>query len=96
MTINVKVCTPIKEDKYLEGHEIHYNTKYILVSPEIYKILDIIQNDEKKVNNLLGKAEEVSEEQLIVRRAGLLTGQVYTDLAKHKRRNSRAGRRRNS
>ncbi|GEM_PF-6150391 len=95
MPLKTKIEVEIKEDKFLEGNQICVFPRYILVSSELYKILNVLENQYDKINNLLNKADELNEEEYSVKKMGLLPGQQYPiNLAKHGRRKSNSYKRR--
>lgn len=95
MTIYIKIKTEIKEEKCLEGYEICIQSDCILVSSELYKIIDIIREQEDKINRIFDKAAKINEDTLTFRKIGTLPGQAYPqNLAKRGRRNAKGWSRR--
>jgi hypothetical protein len=93
MSLYVKVKREVREDDYLEGYEICLIPDGILVSKELYKILEIIQSQEDKISRIFDKAVKLSELDLVARRVDDFRKQPI-NLAKHSRRKPSSSRRR--
>jgi hypothetical protein len=67
----VDITVEIKESSLLEGHEIHYSTKCISVSPELFKLISVLENTNKKdkIKDLIKKSKEIDDFQFQLREA---------------------------
>lgn len=94
MSLFVKVIREVREDDYLEGYEICLIPDGILVSKELYKILEIIQSQEDKIARIFDKAVKLTELDLVARRVDNDLRKQPINLARHSRRKPSSSRRR--
>jgi len=93
MYLFAKLEREIKEDECLGGHEICLLPDEILVSKELYKIVEVIHTQEDRISKILNKAIKISESTLEIRRLDNCRKEML-NLSKHSRRKASSSKRR--